>query len=203
MILLERGEVAGEQSGRNWGFVRQQGRDPSEVPLMVAANRIWRGLEQELEADIEWIQGGNLALAPTPERLALFEGWLPTARENGLDTRLVSRGRSKTSCPAWRDVGRRSLHPERRARGARQGDAGLRRAAVKLGVAPPCGCAVESIDAAGGRIGEVRTEQGSIRAATVVCAAGAGRPGSFAPSGSVSRSAGSGPRWRARRRRRR
>ena len=63
VILLERGEVAGEQSGRNWGFVRQQGRDPAEVPLMVAANRTWRGLEQELDADLEWIQGGNLALS--------------------------------------------------------------------------------------------------------------------------------------------
>jgi glycine/D-amino acid oxidase-like deaminating enzyme len=90
VIVLERGEVAGEQSGRNWGFVRQQGRDPVEVPLMVAGNRIWRGLEQELDADIEWIRGGNLALASTPERLAIFERWLPTAREHGLDSRLVT-----------------------------------------------------------------------------------------------------------------
>ena len=64
--LVERSEVAGEQSGRNWGFVRQQGRDPAEVPLMMEANRIWRGLEQELGADIEWVQGGNLALAADP-----------------------------------------------------------------------------------------------------------------------------------------
>jgi glycine/D-amino acid oxidase-like deaminating enzyme len=79
VTLLERGEIAGEQSGRNWGFVRQQGRDPFEVPLMMESNRIWRGLEQELDADIEWIQGGNLALAATPERAALFEEWLEIA----------------------------------------------------------------------------------------------------------------------------
>src|SRR5262249_61492485 len=69
---------------------RQQGRDPFEVPLMMASNRIWRGLEQELGADIEWIHGGNLALAATPERVALFEEWLGIARQAGLDTRLVS-----------------------------------------------------------------------------------------------------------------
>ena len=33
---------------------------------MMEANRIWRGLEQELGADIEWVQGGNLALAAAP-----------------------------------------------------------------------------------------------------------------------------------------
>ena len=68
-LLLEAGEVAGQQSGRNWGFVRQQGRDPLEVPLMVESNRLWRGLAAELQADIEWVQGGNLALAATPDFL--------------------------------------------------------------------------------------------------------------------------------------
>jgi glycine/D-amino acid oxidase-like deaminating enzyme len=91
-VLAERNEIAGQQSGRNCGFVRQQGRDPAEVPPMIESNRIWRGLEQELGADIESIQGGNLALAATEERLALFEQWLGTAREAGLDTRLVSPG---------------------------------------------------------------------------------------------------------------
>ena len=65
--------VHGEQSRKNWGFVRQQGRDPSELPLMMESNRFWRGLEAELGADIEWVQGGNLALAADDERMALFE----------------------------------------------------------------------------------------------------------------------------------
>src|SRR5262249_8448629 len=99
VTLVERGEIAGEQSGRNWGFVRQQGRDPFEVPLMMASNRIWRGLEQELGADIEWIHGGNLALAATPERVALFEEWLGIARQAGLDTRLVSPREIQTLLP--------------------------------------------------------------------------------------------------------
>jgi glycine/D-amino acid oxidase-like deaminating enzyme len=52
-LLVENGEIGGQQSGRNWGFVRQQGRHPLEVPLMVESNRIWQGLEKELAADIE------------------------------------------------------------------------------------------------------------------------------------------------------
>ena len=40
VVLFEKGEIAGEQSGRNWGFVRQQGRDPREIPLMIECNRM-------------------------------------------------------------------------------------------------------------------------------------------------------------------
>src|SRR5262249_13707279 len=90
VAVVERGPVHGEQSRKNWGFVRQQGRDPAEIPLGMEANRIWRGLQQELGAALEWLQGGNLARAATPERLALLESWLSVARQFGLDTRLLA-----------------------------------------------------------------------------------------------------------------
>jgi len=89
VVVVERGPVPGEQSRKNWGFVRQQGRDPLEMPLVVEANRLWQGLERELNADIEWVQGGNLALAADESRMARFETWLPLAREFGLETRLL------------------------------------------------------------------------------------------------------------------
>ena len=34
-VVLEKGRVAGEQSSRNWGWIRQQGRDPAELPVMI------------------------------------------------------------------------------------------------------------------------------------------------------------------------
>ena len=89
VVVLERSSVPGEQSRKNWGFVRQQGRDPLEMPLVLEANRIWRGLERELGADLEWVRGGNLALAKDEARMAQFEAWLPIAREHGLETRLL------------------------------------------------------------------------------------------------------------------
>jgi glycine/D-amino acid oxidase-like deaminating enzyme len=52
VVVVERGPVPGEQSRKNWGFVRLQGRDPLEMPLVMEANRLWRGLESELGADI-------------------------------------------------------------------------------------------------------------------------------------------------------
>ncbi len=63
-VVIEKDEIGRAQSGRNWGFVRQQGRHPLELPLMVESNRIWSGIERELGGDVEWVQGGNLALRP-------------------------------------------------------------------------------------------------------------------------------------------
>ena len=33
VLLLEKGRIAAEQSSRNWGWVRVQGRDPAEIPI--------------------------------------------------------------------------------------------------------------------------------------------------------------------------
>ena len=40
VVLLEKGQLAGEQSSRAWGFVRQQTRHPAELPLMVGGTRL-------------------------------------------------------------------------------------------------------------------------------------------------------------------
>ena len=89
-VVAERAAVPGEQSRKNWGFVRQQGRDPFEMPLVMEADRMWRGLERELGAGIEWTQGGNLALAADAACMARFETWLPVAREFGLETQRLN-----------------------------------------------------------------------------------------------------------------
>ena len=34
VVLLEKGEIAAEQSSRNWGWCRQMGRDAREIPLI-------------------------------------------------------------------------------------------------------------------------------------------------------------------------
>ena len=34
VVVVEKGDVAAEQSSRNWGWCRQMGRDPREIPLI-------------------------------------------------------------------------------------------------------------------------------------------------------------------------
>src|SRR5882672_12317109 len=90
VVLCEKGRIAGEQSGRNWGWVRQQGRDARELPLMMHSMQIWRGLTAELGEDLGFTQGGCLYLAESPTELAHFEQWLGIAARHQLDTRLLS-----------------------------------------------------------------------------------------------------------------
>ena len=174
VVVFEQGETVGEQSRKNWGFVRQQGRDPAEVPLMMASNRIWRELEHELEADIEWVPGGNLAVAATSERMELFEQWLDVAREFGLDTRLLTFREMAALVPGIRGewVGGMYTASDGHAEPGKANDA-LYRAALAHGARVHTRCAVRKILTHGGTVSGVVTERGEVRTTHVVCAAGA------------------------------
>jgi glycine/D-amino acid oxidase-like deaminating enzyme len=174
VVVVERGRVPGEQSRKNWGFVRQQGRDPLEMPLVLEANRMWRGLERELGADLEWTPGGNLALAADEARMARFEAWLPVAREFGLETRLLRARDLGGVVPGlagdW--VGGMHTPGDGHADPEKATDA-LAHAAVAHGASLELDCAVQGVTTRAGAVAGVVTERGEIRAATVVCAAGA------------------------------
>ncbi|HEY7519985.1 MAG TPA: FAD-binding oxidoreductase [Methylomirabilota bacterium] len=174
VVVVERGRMPGEQSRKNWGFVRQQGRDPLEMPLVVEANRLWQGLERELNADVEWVQGGNLALAADARRMARFEAWLPVAREFGLPTRLVHGDELQAIVPGlvggW--VGGMHTPGDGHADPEKATDA-LAHAAVAHGASLRLDCAVQAVTTRAGGVSGVVTEHGEIRAPVVVCAAGA------------------------------
>jgi glycine/D-amino acid oxidase-like deaminating enzyme len=173
-VVVERGRVPGEQSRKNWGFVRQQGRDPREVPLMMESNRIWRGLEVELGADIEWVQGGNLALAADQRRMALFEEWLAIARQFGLDTRLLRSSDLTAVVPGLAGAWAGGMHTpsDGHADPGKATDA-FARAAAGCGAVIELGSAVEAVTVSSGGVSAVVTERGEIRTSRVVCAAGA------------------------------
>jgi glycine/D-amino acid oxidase-like deaminating enzyme len=174
VAIVERAGVPGEQSRKNWGFVRQQGRDPAEMPLVMEANRLWRGLPRELGADIEWVQGGNLALANDEKTLALFEEWLPVAREFGLDTRLLRPRDLGAVVPGLAGTWTGGMHtPDDGHADPEKATDAFARAAVSHGASLHLDCAVQGVTTRAGAVAGVVTEQGEIRAPTVVCAAGA------------------------------
>ena len=80
VVLCEKGHIAGEQSGRNWGWVRQQGRDPRELPMMIESMRIFQSLESEIGEDVGFRQGGCLYTGSTDLDMELFHDWLEIAR---------------------------------------------------------------------------------------------------------------------------
>ena len=173
-VVIEKDEIGRAQSGRNWGFVRQQGRDPLELPLMVESNRIWSGIERELGADVEWVQGGNLALATAPDRIALFEGWCKTAREHGLDTRVLTQADLKQLIPDLQGEWLGGMYtPNDGHAEPRKATPAFAKAATARGVRIIERCTVESIGTSNGAVTEVVTDRGSIRTPTIIAAAGA------------------------------
>lgn len=174
VTLVEKGEIADEQSSRAWGFVRQQGRDPLELPLMMLGNRLWRQYEDELDADIEWVQDGNLALAVDEARMQRFRDWLTVAQEHGLETRVLSRGEVQALAPKLTgDFIGGMFTPSDGHAEPRKATLAFARAAERHGATLRTYCAAEDVEVTAGRVSGVLTEKGLIRTGTVICAAGA------------------------------
>ena len=100
VLLCEKGRVAGEQSSRNWGWIRQQGRDHAELPIMMESNRIWQGLAKETgERDLDFTQGGCLYLASGPAEVKKYEAWYALAKQHQLDTRILTKAELESRYP--------------------------------------------------------------------------------------------------------
>lgn len=173
VVLCEKGRIAGEQSSRNWGWIRQQGRDPAELPLMMQSLRLWKGLSQELGDLIGLRQTGVTYLARDEQTLARYESWLDHARAYGLDTRLLRRAELDAILPngaGW--IGGLSTPSDARAEPfiAVPAIAGL---AHDAGVIIAESCAVRALDLQGGALRGVFTERGLVRAERVLLAGGA------------------------------
>ncbi len=174
VVLLEKGRIAGEQSSRNWGWIRQQGRDPDELPIMVEANRLWRELAGETNVDIGLRIGGVTYLARTDRDLAGYADWLPHAQAHGVDSRLLSSTETAELIPGMSRTYKGALYTASDMRAepwvAVPALAGI---AARAGATIVENCAVRSLDIAAGRVAGVITEQGRIKASEVVLAGGA------------------------------
>jgi glycine/D-amino acid oxidase-like deaminating enzyme len=174
VAVFEKGRIAGEQSGRNWGWVRQQGRSPVELPLMIRSLHLWQELSRDLGEDLGFVQGGSLYLAENSAQFAELAEWLPIASEHGLDTRLLTP--AELGAVMHTDVGHWSgaLYTASDAR-AEPGRAvpAIARGACRAGARVVSRCAVRGVETSAGRVRAVVTERGLVATQSVVCAGGA------------------------------
>lgn len=173
VVLCEKGRIAGEQSGRNWGWIRKQGRDPSELPLMIEALEIWRGLQAAAQADFGFRTEGVLYIANGATDMAQYEDWLVHAQAHDLDTRLLSRSELEARLPNAAGWVGGLLTPSDAQAEPWLAVPALALAAERRGVSLHEDCAVRRLDMAAGRIAGVITEKGRIKADRVVLAGGA------------------------------
>jgi sarcosine oxidase subunit beta len=102
VILVEKGFIGGEASGRNGGGVRQQLRDPAELPLAIESVKIWKAMEEELQWDLEYHQGGNLHILSNPNTYDTLVKQLEYSQSKGLDVRLLSPEETREQVPVLR-----------------------------------------------------------------------------------------------------
>ena len=174
VVLCEKGRIAGEQSSRNWGWIRKMNRDVRQMPLMIEAQAYWRRLAERADTDIGLRQNGITYIADDEAHLGRMEAWLAAARPYQLDTRML------TAAEANAAIGRDDLRfpggmvtPSDMHAEPGLAVPALARVAQEAGAQIFEQTAVRTVDIAGGRITGVVTEHGRIACRAVILASGA------------------------------
>jgi glycine/D-amino acid oxidase-like deaminating enzyme len=175
VVLCEKGEIAGEQSSRNWGWCRKMGRDPREVPLAIESLRLWNDMNKLVGRETGFRRAGIVYLCRTEKDLANRTAWLnQVGRQHQIDGRLLTRDQLGLVLPGLGGEWAGGLYTpsDGRAEPAHAAPA-IAEAARALGATILTGCAVRSVETAGGRVQSVVTEKGPILCEQVVLAGGA------------------------------
>lgn len=178
VAVVEKGRLACEQSSRNWGWIRQHGRDADELPIMMEANRLWGELDGLAKGRTGFKRGGIMYLASSQSVLEERVKWLEIARQHQLGTRLLTRREigqlidqgSGNNAHAW--VGATFTPDDARAE-PWQAVPELGALAREEGVSITESCAARCLRLKAGQPDGVITEKGIIRCEQVLVAAGA------------------------------
>ena len=174
VALLDKGIVGAEQSGRNWGWVRQQNRDIFELPLAMRSVRRWSELRDELQIDLGFRRDGILYASNDAKSIARWDAWCKRARDIGFISHVLTAAEVNSRVPAggpqyaggvW-SPNDGCAEPSRAAPALAEG-------AKRRGALLYQNCAVRGLEFSAGRVSGVCTERGLIKASTVVCAGGA------------------------------
>lgn len=174
VVLCEKGDLGGEQSSRNWGWVRVMGRDRREIPLAMEALKIWDTLDARVGGETGFRRSGILYISETEQDVANRDAWLALAKPHGVDSRQLTADetRERMAGAAIRYKGALYTPSDGRAEPQKAVPAiaaGARRAGAHI----VTGCAVRGVEKSAGRVSAVVTEKGRIETSTVVLAGGA------------------------------
>ena len=174
VALVEKGRLAGEQSSRNWGFCRTQGRDQSEVPLALEALRQWDRMNERVGGDVAFTRAGACYLCETDKEVAAYEAWLDAARQWQVQSRILTADEVDKVLPGSSRRWAGALYTANDGRAEPQRAVPLMAAAARrLGATITETCAARGVETKAGRISGVVTEKGTIACSSVIMAGGA------------------------------
>lgn len=174
VAICEKGWIGCEQSSRNWGLIRKQGRHPTELPLMIRSLELWHELVEKIDRDIGFRVNGTLYLSETEQRFEANRAWMKHAQNFDLDTKMLSAKELERLAPSIRKQPRAALFtPSDASAEPSLATSAIAKLAVQHGATILEHCAVRAIDRQAGRVSGVVTEHGRIQTDAVVCAGGA------------------------------
>lgn len=174
VVLCEKGLVGAEQSARNWGWVRQMGRDPAELPMTVRSLDIWRGLDRTYGIETGFRETGITYVCRTRQEVREFTDWADHAREADLPTRILDRKGLAEVLPGISDRFSMGLHTANDGRAEPLSAVPqMAKAAIRLGAVIVENCAARGVETSAGALSAVVTEKGVIRTERAVLAGGA------------------------------
>lgn len=101
VVVLEKDHVGRHASGVNAGGVRKLGRALPEVPLSVAAAKMWHVIEEIVEDDCGFQASGQIKVAETKSELAWLKARSASLAEKGFHHEcLIDRGTLRDLLPA-------------------------------------------------------------------------------------------------------
>ncbi|WP_424972696.1 NAD(P)/FAD-dependent oxidoreductase [Dinoroseobacter sp. S76] len=173
VCLCEKGEIAAEQSSRNWGWTRQMGRDTAEMPLSIQSLTLWRSLKERFGIEAGYRETGITYVCRKRWEIEQAQGWAQDGRDFGLPLRELNARDIEELVPGLSGGHTYGLHTtsDGRAEPALAVPA-FAEAARRLGAGICIQCAVRGIETSGGAISAVVTEKGTIKCASVVVAGG-------------------------------
>lgn len=101
-VVLDKGGVGHEQSSRNWGYIRQQGRADAEIPLMVEARDAWAAFGEQTGLDIGWRQSGNLRLLQNDADVQWYRDWAVKGRAHDIPVEILDMAQIADLLPGAR-----------------------------------------------------------------------------------------------------
>jgi len=173
VVVLEKGRIAGEQSSRNLGWVRKTSRHAEDIPLALAADRLWARMPERVGSDVGYRQAGIMFVARTEAQMAMHAGWLQSVAHLSLDSRLLGKREIDALVPGGQGQWAGGIYTASDARAEPTlASSAIARAAMAKGVVIVEQCAVRTLQLAAGNVCGVVTEHGEIRCEQVVLAGG-------------------------------
>lgn len=179
VVILEKGNIAGEQSSRFYGQLITYKMEEETFMLHHLGKQKWRGMNEKIGMDTSYRTQGRVEVPFDDEDLENVKNWITKKKgdvgtDNPLNTRIIQgselKSKLKGATSNWKIAGFEedsgSLDPE-------IATFQIAEYAKKIGIKIYTQCAVRGIETQAGTISHVVTEKGAIKTSKVILCGGA------------------------------